>query len=164
MQLISAAFLAIIPFASSAPAFAGQTFEALGRSVRVGNRIEIQDRSGAKIQGRLTALSAEQITIETPAGERRFPHDAVASVAVRGRYAKRGALAGAAVGAALCIACIDEDADAPVLTGLLGAAGGAIVGAFIPRTRVVFRAAAKEVSLVPQAVTRGASAAIVVRW
>lgn len=157
--------------ASSTPASAPeqQSFEGLGRRLHLGDRIRVEDVSGVTTTGRLTEVTVGRITIDTDAGPRIFQRDAVADVAVRRSYARLGALIGAGVGAALCIPCTTgshPDADAPVLTGLLGAGAGAIVGALVPRMTVVYHAPGTPASqaLAPEFSTGRAEIRIRLQW
>ena len=69
------------------------TFDDLAPALPVGTKVRIEDRAGARTAGRLAAMTSDEIAIDTRAGERRFPRDAVRSVArVRGGYGRRGAL------------------------------------------------------------------------
>lgn len=162
MRLIPAALIlglvALLPASGSAQSL--QSFGDVARQVSPGSRVRVDERSGASTLGRLVTITAEQLTLQTSGGERRFEPDAVAAIAVRRTYAKRGALLGAAVGAALCIPCTTgehADRDAPVLTGLLGAGLGAVAGALIPRMQIVYRAGAGQTS-------PGAAIAISLSW
>jgi hypothetical protein len=165
MRLIPAALIvgviAFIPSRGAAQPL--QSFEDLGRRVRVGNQLLVEDSSGVTAMGRLTALTAEELTLETNAGERRFPSDAVATVAVRRSYAGRGALIGAGVGAVAGYLGDPEYRDFD-LPALLGAGAGAIAGALIHRMKTVYRRPEKGASLAP-AFSRGRVGAVVaLRW
>lgn len=155
--------LAVTPAGASAQS--AESFADIGRHVSLGARVRIDERAGGSTHGRLLAITPEQIVLATGAGERRLAPEAVAAVAVKRSYARRAALIGALAGAALCIPCTTgehADRDAPFLTGLLGAAAGAITGAFVPRLQVVYRAGA--VAAAPRAGRGGAGIAVVVRW
>jgi hypothetical protein len=142
---LTIAVLSIVLFApSSSDAQPTSSFDDLAQRVRSGRRVQVEDRAGAKATGRLVALTSDHIVITTRQGERRFPRNEVAAVSLRGNYVRWATLLGAGIGAALCIPCTTgehADRDAPVLTGLLGAGAGAIAGALIPRTAVLYRAA-----------------------
>jgi hypothetical protein len=131
--------------------------------VKVGDQLRVQDRSGAETTGRLTALTADEITLETDAGEQRFLRDAVATVAVRRSYAWMGAFVGAGVGAVAGWVGDTEHHDFD-LPALLGAGAGAIAGALIPRMKTVYRGAGKEASLAPELSRRRVGVRVVLRW
>jgi hypothetical protein len=156
-----------IAFAPSPASAQSTSFDDLAVRLEVGEKLRVEDRSGARTSGRLAGLTADTITLETGEGERRFRRDDVATVAKRGVHSKRGALIGAAVGAALGIPSIsgeNGDPDAPVLTGLLGAGAGAIVGAFVPRLQTVYRSNGRETSLAPVVTRGGAGISVSWRW
>ena len=164
-----AAMLGLVALTSSAAAQTTGTFDDIGRYVSSGRRVSVEDRAGATTTGRLATLSAGEITLKTDRGLRRFARDEVAAVGVRGGYGQRGAIIGAIVGAALCIPCVSGeygDPDAPVLTGLLGAGAGAIAGALVRRTKIVYRAPGRPVSfrIAPWSSRGRAAVHAVVRW
>lgn len=159
--------LALAP--SGVSAQPSQSLEELARRVHPGNRISVEDEAGVQTDGRLAAITADEIAVATRDGERRFPRDAVAAVHVRRSYGRIGVLVGAAVGAALCIPCTSGehgDPDAPVLTGLLGAGIGGIAGALIPRMRTEYRAPGRPAAFALEArfAPRGTGVRVVLRW
>ena len=147
------------------------SFDDLAQRVRSGRRVQVEDRAGEKATGRLLTLTADHIVITTRQGEQRFPRNEVAAVSLRGHYGRWGTLLGAGIGAALCIPCTrgeHADRDAPVLTGLLGAGAGAIAGALIPRTVVLYRAAEGPAgisfAIAPTAARGGVGVHAMFRW
>jgi hypothetical protein len=170
MRLVPVALiLGLVALAPSSAAQPSTSFEELGRHLRAGSKVRVEDRSGATTTGRFAALTADEIVVDTGSGRRRFPRDAVATVAVRRSYGRMGLLIGAGVGAALCIPCVsgeNADKDAPVLTGLIGAGIGGIAGALIPRMRTEYRAPDAPPSLVvaPAMSRRGTGIRVVLRW
>ena len=64
-------------------------FERLALMVNLGDRVQVQEQSGATYTGRLTRLTGRDIAIETPTGERRFTSDIVRVVAVRDHPLRR---------------------------------------------------------------------------
>lgn len=119
-------------------------FAALALHLNLDDQLELEDPSGVKTVGRLTRLTASEITIRTPAGERPFTPAAVRQVAVRRPPLRPAILIGAASGAAIgaVSACIganrEECADAPIMLGAVGAGVGLAVGAVVRRTTVVY--------------------------
>ncbi len=118
--------------------------EDLGLRVNLDDQLRIEDQSGGRTSGRLTRLTADDITILTSGGEKHFTRDTVRQVAVRHHPLRPAVLIGAGVGAvAGAIAgCTGEDreecADAPIMVGALGAGVGLAVGALTHKTRVVY--------------------------
>ena len=114
----------------------------LSLPIKSGDRLRIEDQSGAAFTGRLTHLAGGEIAILTDAGEKRFTGAGVREVAVRKQRRLVGTLVGAAVGAALgaladCRGGENDtcDLDMPIL---LGAGVGFGVGAAIHKTTVVY--------------------------
>lgn len=114
----------------------------LALPIKSGDRLRVEDLSGAAFNGRLTRLAEGEIAIETKAGEKRFTSGGVREVAVRKQRRLLGTLVGAAVGAAL--GALDDcrggendtcDLDLPIL---LGAGVGFGVGAAVHKTTVVY--------------------------
>ena len=111
--------------------------------------------AGLRTTGRLTRLTADEITLQTNAGEKRFTRDAVRQVAVRHHRLRLGVLIGAGAGAAIgaVAACTDPDreecADAPIIAGVFGAGLGLAAGALTHRTTTVYPEAEKGTLIVP---------------
>lgn len=129
--------------------------EDLALRVNLDDQLRVEDQSGGRTTGRLTRLTADEITIQTDAGEKHFPRDTVRQVAVR-RYPLRmavliGAGAGAVTGAiAACAGSGREEcADAPILASGVGAGIGLAVAALMPRTTTVFPEAEKRTLILP---------------
>ena len=107
-------------------------------AIKIGHHLRIEDRAGTVTSGRLITMSPEALTLDTGAAQQRIARDTIDSVAVKRSYAGWGALIGFGAGAALGYVLDREHHDAD-LPALLGAAGGAIVGRFVPRLKVVCR-------------------------
>jgi len=122
-----------------------QTFPELPLRVNLGDRVRIEDPSGATRAGRLLRLTPEEIVVETAGGEQRFTSATVREVAVRRNSRRKGVLIGAGVGAAIgaVAGCAGPDreecADAPFLLGALGAAVGLAASALDRGATVVYR-------------------------
>jgi hypothetical protein len=122
----------------------------------------VEDRSGVGTIGRLTQLTADEITLQTAAGEKHFTREIVQQVAVRRQPLRIAVLIGAGVGAATgaVAGCAGPDreecADAPIIVGALGADLGLAVGALIHKTRIVYPEPEQRTFIVP-AISRGAT-------
>ena len=129
--------------------------EDLALRVNLDDQLRVEDRSGVRITGRLTRLTADAITIHTDAGERHFTRAAIRQVAVRDHPLRMTVLIGAGAGAAAgaVAACAgssrEECADAPIIAGSLGAGLGLAVGALMHRTTIVYPEADRRVFLRP---------------
>ena len=125
------------------------------------DQVQVEDRLGVRTTGRLTCLTATELTVHTDAGEKHFTRDAVRQVVVRRRPLRMAVLIGAGGGAAIgaVAACTgasrDECADAPIIAGGLGAGLGLAVGALMHTTAIVYPEADRQVFLQP-VVSRGA--------
>ena len=134
--------------------------EDLARRVNLNDQLRVEDQSGGRTTGRLTRLTADEITLQTAGGEKHFTREAVRQVAVRRRPLRTAVLIGAGVGAATgaVAACTDSDreecADSPILAGGVGAGLGLAVGALMHRTTTVFPEPEKRTFIVP-AISRG---------
>jgi hypothetical protein len=113
------------------------TFDTLGRRVEVGERLEVQDQSGERTKGFLSAISLDDIIIRTATGPRRFPRAEVREVSVRDGLTN-GMLIGLALGFAA--ACGTAAADASVdwrpgesclIAGIVGGGLGVGIGATV---------------------------------
>ncbi|MFA5909357.1 MAG: hypothetical protein WC815_11305 [Vicinamibacterales bacterium] len=118
--------------------------ENLSLRVNLDDQLRVEDPSGARTTGRLTRLTADEITIDTGAGEKRFTRETVRQIAVRHHPFRMAVLTGAGVGAVAgaIAACTgparEECADAPIMAGALGAGLGLVAGALVHRTTVVY--------------------------
>jgi hypothetical protein len=127
----------------------------LALRVNLDDQLRVEDQSGARITGRLTHLTADEITIHTDAGEKQFTREAIRQVALRKRPVRLAVLVGAGVGAAAgaIAACTgderEECPDAPILAGALGAGVGLAVGALMPRATIVYPEAQTRTSISP---------------
>lgn len=116
----------------------------LGPRINVDDRIRIEDQTGVRTTGRVTHLTADTITIETSAGDRRFTGEALREVAVRRSPVRLMTLVGAGAGvvAGALLECRGEPQsecpDGVMILGGLGAGCGAITGALIQRTTIVY--------------------------
>ena len=145
-----------IPRSRNAIGVQANLLEDLALRVNLDDELRVEDRSGVRTTGRLTRLTADEITIRTSAGEKHFTQETVRQVAVRHRPLLRmGVLIGAGVGAATgaVAACRgpnrEECADAPIMAGALGAGVGLAVGALIHRTTIVYPGSEKRTSVLP---------------
>jgi hypothetical protein len=122
-----------------------QAFQDLAPRIKLNDRLQIEDQSGARITGRLARLTSDEIAIQTNVGEQRFTSADVRSVAVRHGSGRWGALIGAGVGAVVgaALECGGGEheycSEGVVMLGIFGTGVGAAVGAFIPRTTTVYR-------------------------
>jgi hypothetical protein len=135
--------------------------EDLALRVNLNDQLRVDDRSGVGTIGRLTRLTADEITLQTAAGEKHFTRETVRQVAVRDQPLRMGVLIGAGVGAAAgaVAGCAGPDreecADAPIIVGAFGAGLGLAVGALIHKTTIVYPEPEKRTFIVP-AISRGA--------
>jgi hypothetical protein len=118
--------------------------EDLALRVNLNDQLRVDDRSGVGTTGRLTHLTADEITLQTAEGEKRFTRETVRQVAVRRQPLRMAVLIGAGAGAAAgaVAACTgperEECADAPMIAGAFGAGLGLAVGAVIHKTTIVY--------------------------
>jgi hypothetical protein len=135
--------------------------EDLALRVNLNDRLLVDDASGGRTTGRLTRLTADEIALQTSAGEKHFTRETVRQVAVRRQPLLLGVLIGAGAGAATgaVAACTgpkrEECADASIMAGALGAGLGLAVGALIHKTTVVYPEPEKRTFIVP-AISRDA--------
>ncbi len=145
------------------------SFEDLVRRVKLGSKVRIEDRSGARITGRLTRLTPDEVTIETNGDEKHsFRQETVRQVATIRQFRRRGALIGAGVGLAMgalsdCRGGENQhcDVDLPIL---LGAGVGAIAGAIVHSTRVVYTAEETRAWVAPLVSGRRVGVSAGLRW
>lgn len=137
-----------------------QSFEDLALRVNLNDQLRVEDQSWGRTTGRLTRLTADEITLQTAAGEKHFTRETVRQVAVRHQPLRMSVLigAGAAAVSGAVAACTgwdrEECADAPIMAGALGAGLGLAVGALIHKTTIVYPEPEKRTSIVP-AISRG---------
>lgn len=135
--------------------------EDLALRVNLSDRLLVEDTSGGRITGRLTRLTADEITLQTAAGEKHFTREAVRQVVVRYQPLRMAVLIGAGAGAVTgaVAACTgpkrEECADAPIIAGAFGAGLGLAVGALIHKTTIVYPEPEKRTFIVP-AISRDA--------
>jgi hypothetical protein len=153
---------ASVPRSRDAVGMQASLLEDLALRVNLHDQLRVEDRSGVRTTGRLTRLTADDITIQTGTDEEHFTRETVRQIAVRRHPLLRTAtLIGAGVGAAFgaWAACRGDDdsecADGPILLGGLCAGAGAVVGGLIHRTTLVYPEPEKRTSIVP-AISRDA--------
>jgi len=152
---------ASVPASRAASGVHASLLEDLALRVNLDDQLRVEDQSGVRTTGRLTRLTADEITVLTDAGEKHFVREAVRQVAVRHRPLRRAVLIGAGVGAAIgaVAGCAgperEECADAPIMAGAAGGGLGLAVGALIHRTTIVYPEPEKRILAWP-AVSRGA--------
>ena len=152
---------ASVPGAPAATAVHASLLEDLALRVNLDDQLRVEDQSGVRTIGRLTRLTADEITVHTDAGEKHFTRETVRQVAVRRRPLRMAVLIGAGVGAATgaVAGCTGPDreecADAPIIAGAFGAGLGLAVGALIHKTTIVYPEPEKRTFIVP-AISRGA--------
>jgi hypothetical protein len=135
--------------------------EDLALRVNLDDRLLVEDASGGRTTGRLTRLTAGEITLQTAAGEKHFTRETVRQIGVRRQPLRLAVLIGAGAGAATgaVAACTgpehEECADAPIIAGGIGAGLGLAVGALIHKTTIVYPELEKRMFIVP-AISRGA--------
>jgi len=133
----------------------------LALRVNLDDQLRVEERSGVRTIGRLTRLTADEITLQTAAGEKHFTRETVRQVAVRRQPIRMAVLIGAGAGAAVgaVAGCVGPDseecADAPIIAGTFGAGLGLAVGALVHRTTIVYPEPEQRTFIVP-AVSRGA--------
>ena len=129
--------------------------EDLALRVNLNDQLRVDDRSGVGTTGRLMRLTADEITLQTAAGEKHFTRQTVRQVAVRRQPFRMAVLIGAGAGAATgaVAACTGPDreecADAPIVGGAFGAGLGLAVGALIHKTTIVYPEAEKRTFILP---------------
>ena len=128
-------------------------FDDLALRVNLDDRLRIEDASGARISGRLTRLTGDELTIQTEAGDKHFTSADVREVAVRGHSLGAGALIGAGAFAVLLAAspaCRSDPDCIPIAAAPFGAGVGLAAGALIPRMTTVLRVRKTQASLTPE--------------
>jgi hypothetical protein len=129
--------------------------EDLALRVNLDDQLRVETESGGRTTGRLTALTSDEFTIQTDAGEEHFTRGTVRQVAVRHRPIRAAVLIGAGAGAALgaALACTGPDreecVDGPIMAGALGAGLGLAVGAAIHHTTIVYPEPARRTAVSP---------------
>jgi len=152
---------ASVPRSGGAISVQANLLENLALRVNLNDRLLVEDASGGRTTGRLTRLTADEITLQTAAGEKHFTRETVRQVAVRRQPLRKAVLIGAGAGAAIgaVAACKgperEECADAPIIAGAFGAGLGLAVGALIHKTTIVYPEPEKRTFILP-AISRDA--------
>jgi len=152
---------AAVPPSGGAISVQASLLEDLALRVNLNDQLRVDDRAGVGTTGRLTRLTADEITLQTGAGEKHFTRETVRRVAVRRHPLRMAVLIGAGAGAVsgALAACTGPDreecADAPIMAGALGAGLGLAVGALIHKTTIVYPEPETRTLMVP-AISRGA--------
>ena len=144
-----------------------QSFDDLALRVNLDDQLQVEDQSGAKLTGRLTRLTRNDMAIQTRAGEKRFTSDTVRGVAVRGHALRRGALVGAGVFAVLGAVAVcshrgsgDCGIVGPVGAAPIGAGVGLAIAALIPQMKPIYRAPENRISVPPSSAASGVQAGL----
>jgi hypothetical protein len=136
--------------------------EDLALRVNLNDRLLVEDASGSRTTGRLTHLAADEIALQTAAGEKHFTRETIRQVAVRRQPIRMAVLIGAGAGAAAgaVAACTgserEECADASIIAGAVGAGLGLAVGALIHKTTIVYPEPEKRTFIIVPAISRDA--------
>jgi hypothetical protein len=99
-----AAAVAVMALGASIPCAAWAqisvpSFDQLGAAVKIGDTVYVTDTTGREHKGKVSALSAASLTIETGGAFRDFPAESIQAIARRKRDSLlTGALIGAGVG------------------------------------------------------------------
>lgn len=162
---------ASVPRSRDAIGVHASLLEDLALRVNLDDQLRVDDQSGGRTTGRLTHLTADEITLQTNAGEKHFTRDTVGRVAVRRRPLRMATLIGAGGGAvygtvAACRSGADdgECPDGWIFGGGLGAGAGLVVGALIHRTTVVYPEPEKRTLVLPVISRRAGGVSVSVRW
>ena len=143
-------------------------FDELALRVDLGDRLQVEDRSGVKTTGRLTRLTGDELVIDTDDREAHFTSAGVRAVRVRGhRLGPIAALigAGAYVAAVAAAPSCRSDPDClPIAAAPFGAGLGLVVGALIPRMTTVFPWPATHLSWAPAISRAGLGVRAGLRW
>ena len=139
----------------------------LALHVNLNDRLTVEDQSGNWTSGRLSDVTADQLTIHTAAGERRFTRAQLRHVRVRRQHLRSGTLIGAGIGSIYGALswCGGPDADCPdgvIIGTALGAGAGVLVAALLNNTTVVYQERDKRTFIAPQ-LSRSAFAITVTR-
>ena len=146
---------ASVPASRAASGVQDSLLQELALRVNLDDELRVEDQSGVRTTGRLTRLTADEITVHTDAGEKHFRRETVRQVAVRHHPLRMAVLIGAGAGAVTgaVAACTgprrEECADAPILAGAFGAGLGLAAGALMHRTTIVYPEAEKRTRILP---------------
>ena len=91
---------ASVPRSGSTIGVQASLLEDLALRVNLYDQLRVDDRLGSRTIGRLTRLTADEITLQTAAGEKNFTRESMRLVAVRRQPLRMAVLIGAGVGAA----------------------------------------------------------------
>jgi hypothetical protein len=94
-----------------------QAFEDLPLRVNINDRLQVQDKSGAKVTGRVIRLASDEIMIQSSAGEKPLAYGGLAACVAGPRT---------------------ECADAGIIGAGPRAGGGFVVGMLLHTTKVVY--------------------------
>jgi hypothetical protein len=146
---------ASLPGSRAASGGQASLLEDLALRVNLDDQLRVEDQSEARTTGRLTRLTADEITLQTAAGEKHFTRETLRQVAVRRQPLRLAVLIGAGAGAATgaVAACAgserEECADAPIIAGAFGTGLGLAVGALIHKTTPVYPEAKGRTVILP---------------
>ena len=144
-----------------------QSFGDLALRVNLDDQLQIEDRSGARVSGRVIHLTRNDLTIQTTAGQKHFMGDSVRAIAARGHRLGRGAVVGAGIFAVLGVVAICAHrggADCGFVGAFgaapIGAGVGLAIGALIPQMKPVYRAPEGSISMPPSRAASGCDASL----
>ena len=134
---------------------APMSFQDLATSIKPGDQVRIEDHAGARITGRLTRLTPDEIRIEAGGSEQVMASRDVRVVSRLQGSVRRGMLIGMGVMVPLlafseCRGGKNHYCGEGLEWGVvLGAGLGACAGGLLPRTTTVYRAGKGEARLAP---------------
>ena len=155
VRLIGAYSVALAALAASSPAWSQSVAESIQARVKHGQRVSITDDQGQEINGRISALTADGLTMLVDGQAAEVPYDRIVRIDRPTDSLANGALIGLGVGVALGLAAVATDDPSQcascgetstgdyvagtLLLGGLGTAVGVGIDALIHRDREIYR-------------------------
>jgi hypothetical protein len=132
MRLIGLALF----LACFAHAEVNRSWDTLVESIKVGNKVVVTRMNSSKVEGKLLAIDAASISVRKGGQPQMVQRDAVFRVRyadIRKRHTLLGLAIGAAAGAIILAASVDDFKEAGAAAGaILGTGIGAAVGGALP--------------------------------
>lgn len=144
--------------------------ETLGMRVNLDDRLRIESSADATVKGLLRGLTDDYLLLGQDGAETQVMRQSIRKVSITRGHARLGTLVGFLVGAASDFSgsCTGDEtaecADAIIMLGGLGAGAGAIIGAMIHTSTVVYPEHAARLSLAPALVGQRAGVRLSYRF
>ena len=171
IQLAAAPLLVLLSASTVCAQTASDVRDVVEGKTRIGDRLTIDTRDGARVKGRLVDLAADAIVIEHAGGQQSFGYDAIDRVRRRRNGVLLGAIIGLGTGITLGIPLrmlvnneTGEGNKALIQLAVFGTGVGIALDAAMSVNRTIYRRDSGSIALGVTPERGGAALRLTARW